>query len=210
MTDIEASTALLRRLGDGYGALLNDVRSIVRRAVSRGSGREIDARADEFFAVFDRPRRLSRRRWPSSGARSRTWPDDLEVRLRIGIHSGHPTLTMSGTSAWPSIPRPASARRPRGQIVVSAATRAAAGNPQRPASDSGASVDIAFLVFPTPRSCFRFRRRSTAQLPTTRTGRRSAPRHRPRIFRMAARIGRLLGTVSCSSRTHLNATYRYR
>src|SRR5882672_8617873 len=54
MTDIEGSTALLRRLGDRYGALLNDVRGILRAAVSRASGREIDARADEFFAVFER------------------------------------------------------------------------------------------------------------------------------------------------------------
>src|SRR5439155_1044261 len=54
MTDIEASTVLLRKLGDRYGALLNDVRSILRAAVSRASGREIDARADEFFAVFER------------------------------------------------------------------------------------------------------------------------------------------------------------
>src|SRR4029434_6638380 len=45
MTDIESSTALLRRLGDRYGVLLNEVRSIVRQAVSRGSGRESDARA---------------------------------------------------------------------------------------------------------------------------------------------------------------------
>src|SRR5881397_541665 len=54
MTDIEASTALLRRLGDRYGDLLNDVRGILRAAVLRASGREIDARADEFFAVFER------------------------------------------------------------------------------------------------------------------------------------------------------------
>jgi class 3 adenylate cyclase len=97
MTDIEASTALLRRLGDGYGALLNDVRSIVRRAVSRGSGREIDARADEFFAVFDRPAAAVEAAVSIQRALGdRTWPEDLEVRLRIGIHSGHPTLTDVG------------------------------------------------------------------------------------------------------------------
>ena len=39
MTDIEGSTVLLRRLGDRYGALLNDVRGILRAAVSRASGR---------------------------------------------------------------------------------------------------------------------------------------------------------------------------
>src|SRR6266850_1526727 len=52
MTDIESSTGLLRRMGDGYGAFLNDVRAILRAAVLRAQGREIDARADEFFAVF--------------------------------------------------------------------------------------------------------------------------------------------------------------
>src|SRR5919197_78063 len=35
MTDIESSTVLLRRLGDRYAALLNDVRSVVRAAVLR-------------------------------------------------------------------------------------------------------------------------------------------------------------------------------
>src|SRR5687767_2226406 len=45
MTDIEASTALLRKLEDQYGPVLNDIRGILRTAVSRGSGREIDARA---------------------------------------------------------------------------------------------------------------------------------------------------------------------
>src|SRR6266498_1048039 len=35
LTDIENSTALLRRLGDGYAKLLKDVRAILRRAVLR-------------------------------------------------------------------------------------------------------------------------------------------------------------------------------
>ena len=41
MTDIESSTALLRKLGDRYAALLEKVRSILRRTVSRGSGRVV-------------------------------------------------------------------------------------------------------------------------------------------------------------------------
>src|SRR4029077_945435 len=51
-TDIEASTALLRTMGDAYGDLLADVRGIERAEIVRGAGREVDARADEFFAVF--------------------------------------------------------------------------------------------------------------------------------------------------------------
>src|SRR6185503_20624087 len=39
MSDIEGSTVLLRKLGDRYGALLNDVRGILRAAVSGSGGR---------------------------------------------------------------------------------------------------------------------------------------------------------------------------
>jgi hypothetical protein len=45
MSDIEDSTVLLRKLGDRYGALLNDVRGMLRTAVARAGGRAIDARA---------------------------------------------------------------------------------------------------------------------------------------------------------------------
>src|SRR5439155_7223127 len=98
MTDIEASTVLLRKLGDGYGALLNAVRGILRAAVSRANGREIDARADEFFAVFERAAAAAEAAVAIQrelGARA--WTDDLaEVRVRVGIHSGRPTLTDLG------------------------------------------------------------------------------------------------------------------
>ena len=55
LTDIEGSTRLLERLGDGYAGLLRDVRTIIRTSVRSASGHEVDARADEFFAVFRRP-----------------------------------------------------------------------------------------------------------------------------------------------------------
>jgi class 3 adenylate cyclase len=97
LTDIEASTALLRKLGDRYADLLNDVRAIIRDAILRAGGREVDAHADEFFAVFERAVgaieaavSIQRTLW------DRTWPDDLECRVRVGIHSGRPTLTDTG------------------------------------------------------------------------------------------------------------------
>jgi len=133
MTDIEASTALLRRLGDRYGALLNDVRGVLRAAVSRASGREIDARADEFFAVFERAgdateaavaiqRELGTRAW------TRHLADGLELRVRVGIHSGRPTLTDVGYIglAVHTTARVCSAAH-GGQIVISGATRVAVG-----------------------------------------------------------------------------------
>src|SRR5258708_31110488 len=81
MTEIERSTALLRRLGDRYGALLNDVRGILRAAVSRASGREIDARADELFAVFERAASAVEAAAAIQQALDKQqWPDDLDVR----------------------------------------------------------------------------------------------------------------------------------
>src|SRR5437660_4355864 len=130
MTDIEASTVLLRKLGDGYGALLHAVRGILRAAVARANGREIDARADEFFAVFERAAAAAEAAVAIQrelGARA--WTDDLaEVRVRVGIHSGRPTLTDLGYIglAVHTTARVCSAAH-GGQIVVSAATRVAIG-----------------------------------------------------------------------------------
>jgi class 3 adenylate cyclase len=127
MTDIERSTALLRRLGDRYGALLNDVRAILRAAVSRASGREIDARADELFAVFERATAAVEAAVAiQRGLVEHRWPDDVGVRVRVGIHSGRPTLTEVGYIglAVHTTARVCAAAR-GGQILLSDETRAA-------------------------------------------------------------------------------------
>lgn len=96
-TDIERSTLLLQRLGDAYAALLRDVRTIIRTNVRHTGGHEVDARADEFFAVFQRPARaLAAALAIQRDLRKRDWPEGLEVRLRIGVHTGRPTLGEAG------------------------------------------------------------------------------------------------------------------
>jgi class 3 adenylate cyclase len=52
LTDIERSTELLTRLDDRYASLGAKVRRLIRAAVRRAGGHEVDARADEFFAAF--------------------------------------------------------------------------------------------------------------------------------------------------------------
>ena len=134
MTDIEASTALLRGLGDRYGDLLNDVRGILRTAVLRGSGHEIDARADEYFAVFERPAAAIDAAVAIQRALGKqAWPGDLDVRVRAGIHSGRPTLTDVGYIglAVHTTARVCSAAH-GGQIVVSRDTKTAVA-PSAPA-----------------------------------------------------------------------------
>ena len=181
MTDIEGSTALLRRLGDGYGAVLNDVRTILRTVVLRGGGREIDARADEFFAAFERAgaaveaavavqRELAAKKWGEG-----------DVRVRVGIHSGRPTLTDVGYIglAVHTTARVCWAAH-GGQIVVSSATRAAL--------ETAAPVRIRFrslgrhrlpgltepeMLFQVQASGLR------GTFPALRTGRRSVARRLP-------------------------------
>jgi class 3 adenylate cyclase len=97
LTDIEDSTGLLRRLGDEYADLLDDVRRLLRRAVQRAGGKEVDVRADEMFAVFTRPAgAVNAALWIQRRIGTRSWPGGVHVRLRIGIHTGRPSLTDSG------------------------------------------------------------------------------------------------------------------
>jgi len=129
MSDIEDSTVLLRKLGDRYGALLNDVRGMLRTAVARAGGREIDARADELFAVFERaPAAIEAAVAIQRELGERTWSGGIQARVRLGIHSGRPTLTDAGYIGLPVhvTARICSAAH-GGQVVVSGDTRTAIG-----------------------------------------------------------------------------------
>ena len=127
LADIEGSTALLGRLGDGYAEVLAEVRRRVRAAVRGAGGHEVSARGDDVFAVFDRAPdavegALAVQRSMSAGG----WPDGGDVRLRIGLHRGRPALTDTG---YVGLSVHAAARicfaAHGGQIVMSSAVRAA-------------------------------------------------------------------------------------
>ncbi len=127
LTDLEGSTELLRRLGDRYARLLADIRRQVRAAVRHAEGREVDARADDLFAVFERaPNALAAALAIQRAMRASLWPDGVEVRLRIGIHRGRPALTDTG---YVGLAVHAAARIGNsahgGQIVISSAVHAA-------------------------------------------------------------------------------------
>jgi class 3 adenylate cyclase len=126
MTDIEGSTALLLQLEDRYSAVLAAARRISRAAVRRAGGWEVDARADEYFAVFrqasqaiDAAIEIQRR------LRDHEWPDGVAVRARMGIHGGRPTLSEGGYVgvAVHTVAR-ISALAHGGQILVSGAALA--------------------------------------------------------------------------------------
>src|SRR6202171_6048415 len=96
-TDIEDSTGLLQRLDDGYDRFLADVRRLLRAAIRASEGRAVETRADEMFAVFEQAvSGLEAALTIQRKVRARAWPDGLPVRIRIGLHTGRPTLTDPG------------------------------------------------------------------------------------------------------------------
>lgn len=97
LSDIEGSTGLTQRLGDAYATVLRDARALIRKCVREADGREVDARADEFFAVFRQPgRALDAAVAIQRGLQKREWPGGVEVCVRIGIHTGRTTVTETG------------------------------------------------------------------------------------------------------------------
>ena len=97
LTDVEGSTELLAQLEDGYPSLIAAVRRAMRAAVRQAGGHEVDARADDLFAVFERaPAALEAALAIQRAMHAGPWPGDADVRVRIGVHSGRPTLTDTG------------------------------------------------------------------------------------------------------------------
>jgi class 3 adenylate cyclase len=97
LADVEDSTGHLTDLGDRYQRLLADVRRLLRAATRRGRGHEVDARGDEFFAAFAEPAHaLDAAIAVQRAFRTHAWTDGRDVRVRIGLHVGRPTLTATG------------------------------------------------------------------------------------------------------------------
>jgi class 3 adenylate cyclase len=130
LTDIEGSTELLARLGDDYAALLAEIRRRVRAAIREAGGREVDARGDDHFAVFeDAHAALEGALGTQRAMQTGVGPGGNEVRLRIGLHRGRPALTDTG---YVGISVHAAARicfaAHGGQIILSSAVRKALGD----------------------------------------------------------------------------------
>ena len=96
-SDIEDSTGLVRHLGDRYERFLGEVRRLLRASIAAAGGREVEVRADEMFAVFERAAAgVEAAVAIQRSVLGRSWPDHLPVRIRIGLHAGRPTLTDTG------------------------------------------------------------------------------------------------------------------
>jgi len=120
--DVEGSTALVQRLGERYAGVLELVRSVLRTAVASGGGREVDCRGDELFAGFVRTDdAVSAALAAQRGLATAGWPDGGQARVRIGIHTGEPSVA-EGTYFGVDVHRAARicAAGHGGQILLSA------------------------------------------------------------------------------------------
>ena len=129
-TDIEGSTELLRTLGDGYAELLRQERSILRETLTHAEGHEIDTQGDAFFFSFPRARDAVAGAVTAQRAlREHEWPQGVEVKVRMGLHTGEPTVGDEGYVGLDVVrtARICSAGH-GGQILMSETTRALLGN----------------------------------------------------------------------------------
>jgi RimJ/RimL family protein N-acetyltransferase/class 3 adenylate cyclase len=129
-TDIEGSTRLLQELGDDYGQVVADHRRILRDVFRQAGGHEVDTQGDAFFYSFTRARdAVSAAVDGQRALTGHTWPNGAEVRVRMGLHTGEPTVGEEGYVGLDVVraARICSAGH-GGQILASETTRALVGN----------------------------------------------------------------------------------
>ncbi|HEY7603815.1 MAG TPA: response regulator [Gaiellaceae bacterium] len=128
-TDIEGSTSIVGRLGERYVEVLEQHRDIVRDAVAGAGGMEIDCRGDEMLLVFTGAEAAVRGAVEAQRAlAAHAWPEGNEVRVRMGVHTGEPSVEGS-TYVGLDVHRVAriSEAGHGGQVLLSARTHELAG-----------------------------------------------------------------------------------
>jgi class 3 adenylate cyclase len=129
-TDIEGSTRLLQELSDDYGQVVADHRRILREVFQQAGGHEVDTQGDAFFYSFTRAKDAAAAAVDGQRALAgHSWPGGAEVRVRMGLHTGEPTVGEEGYVGLDVVraARICSAGH-GGQILASETTRALVGN----------------------------------------------------------------------------------
>jgi predicted ATPase/class 3 adenylate cyclase len=88
-TDIEGSTRLLQRLGEGYRAVLERHHDIMRAAVRAANGHAVRTEGDSFFVAFPSPLDAVGAAVAAQRALADSdWPHGEPLRVRMGLHTG--------------------------------------------------------------------------------------------------------------------------
>src|SRR4051812_29500994 len=93
-TDIEGSTLLLRSIGrERYVRSLEQHRVLLRNAFATGDGVEVEMQGDSFFFAFPYAREAVGAAIAAQRALSAHHWEDAPIAVRIGIHTGEPSIT---------------------------------------------------------------------------------------------------------------------
>src|SRR4051812_33360162 len=128
-TDIADSTQLLRQDPKGYAAALATHRRLLRAAFAAHAGREVDTQGDSFFVVFPTAgQAVAAAAEAQRSLAAQPWPDRLRVRVRMGLHTGEPSV-VAGSYVGLAVHHAAriAAAAAGGQVVVSEAVAALLG-----------------------------------------------------------------------------------
>ena len=125
-SDIEGSTALLKRLGDGWPDVLDRQRRLLREAIAGGNGVVVDCQGDAMFAAFrSAPAGVAAAIAAQRGHALEQWPDGTKVRVRMALHTGEPHRTSDGGYTGIDVVRAARlcAAGHGGQVLMTETTR---------------------------------------------------------------------------------------
>ena len=88
-TDIEGSTRLFHRIGDGYLDLLDRHHRILRDAWADHHGREVKTEGDAFFVAFaEASDAVMACAEAQRALEAEAWMPEARVRVRMGMHTG--------------------------------------------------------------------------------------------------------------------------
>jgi predicted ATPase/class 3 adenylate cyclase/DNA-binding CsgD family transcriptional regulator len=96
-TNIEGSTHLLQQLGDHYATVLNECRRLLHATFQEWNGHEVNTQDDAFFVAFARATDAVLAVVEVQRAlAAHPWPEGVAVCVRMGLHTGEPSLTPEG------------------------------------------------------------------------------------------------------------------
>jgi oligopeptide/dipeptide ABC transporter ATP-binding protein len=96
-TDVEGSTALLRRLGPQYSTLLTEYHQLVHTIVNDAAGVVEHSEGDGFFVTFDSVETaLAAALEMQLQVQRHAWPGQEPLRVRMGLHVGVVSETPAG------------------------------------------------------------------------------------------------------------------
>jgi len=92
-SDIEGSTRLLQQLGPLWKSVVETHLQLLRAVFAQHSGRVVSTEGDSCFVVFVRASEaIAAAAQAQRSLAFHAWPDEVQVRVRIGLHTGEPEI----------------------------------------------------------------------------------------------------------------------